>query len=310
MKYLLTILSVFISIQTVWAQKKVAITLDDVPNTSQYHKDHYKPIFLNRLDSLTIPIAIFINENKIYHGDSITGNFALLQEWISKPYMTLGNHSFSHQRYSTTGFELYQEEVQKGEAITRELGKKYDKPLKYFRFPFNDMGKDSIQHLEIRNFLHNEGYIIAPFTVESSDWMYRAVYDHYIEGGEYAKAKEIGNQYVAKTLEYFTFFEALNEKIYGRQIHQIYLCHDNQLNADFLPTLVDSLAARGYEFISLEEAMKDEAYQQTDHYFKKWGVSWYYRWMPEHEARLKWMRKEPSTAEIQKLFEEIQKSRE
>jgi len=199
-------------------QKNVSITIDDIPNTSRFEKDGYQSALLEKLDSLEIPIAIFINEGKIYQTDSISKNFELLNNWVRKKYITLGNHSFNHSRYSTSGFDLFAKEIVNGEAISRELSKKYKKNLTYFRFPFNDLGQDSLQHSQIKDFLKEKEYVIAPFTIESSDWMYNAVYEYYLDNKEFEKAKEIGEQYVVKTLEYFDFFEILAKEDYNRSI--------------------------------------------------------------------------------------------
>ena len=286
-------------------QKKVSITIDDVPNTRRFEKDGFQSILMQKLDSLAIPIAIFINEARVYSTDSVTRNFGLLNDWTQKEYITLGNHSFSHARYSTTGVDAYASEIVNGEAITRQLAKKYDKGLQYFRFPFNDLGEDSVQHVQARNFLKDHGYTITPYTVESVDWMFNFVYENFLDKGEVEKAKEIGEEYLRTSLAYFNFFEDLAFKDYQRTINQIYLCHDTKLNADYLPQLISELKKRGYEFISLAEALTDKVYQQKENYYKKWGASWLYRWQATHEEQVGNMRKEPSTENITNLYNEI-----
>ncbi|ETN96691.1 polysaccharide deacetylase family protein [Zhouia amylolytica] len=288
------------------AQKSVAITIDDVPNTRAYEKANYQTPLLDQLDSLKIPIAIFINEGLIYKGGATAKNFALLDAWSQRSYITLANHSFSHSRYSEAGFESFSVDVLKGAYITRELSKKYEKSLSYFRFPFNDLGKDSLQHKQIAEFLSSNNYTITPFTIESSDWMFNYIYEYYLDNNQPEKAKAIGLTYVEKTLEYFEFFEELSDTIYNRDIKHIYLCHDNPLNAAYLPQLVKLLKDRGYGFISLDEALTDSVYQQEDTYYKKWGVSWLYRYMPTQEERLPFMRSEPDMKEVISLYEGIQ----
>lgn len=308
MKYIL-LLGFLVSYHLAVCQKLVSITIDDVPNSSRFEKDGYQSALLEKLDSLDIPIAIFINEGLIYKTDSISKNFELLNNWAKKEYITLGNHSFNHSRYSTTGIDSFANEIVNGESISRQLAKKYKKPFKYFRFPFNDLGRDSIQHSQIKLFLKEKAYVIAPFTIESSDWMYNVVYEHYIDNKEYKKAKKIGEEYLTKTLEYFDFFEALAKEDYKRTINQIYLCHDSKLNADFLPKLINELKNRAYKFISLEDAMTDKVYQQKDNYFKKWGISWLYRWKKTQKERIKLMKQEPSTEKIMKLYENVLKEK-
>ena len=295
-------IGLLLTTQLAVAQKKVSITIDDVPNTSNYEKDGYSSKLLQQLDSLNIPIAIFVNEGLIYKSDSVSENFELLNNWSGKE----GNHSFGHSRYSESGIELFSKDVLNGEAISRNLSKVHDKPLEYFRFPYNDIGKDSLQHTQIKSFLAEHGYQITPFTIESSDWMFNEVYEYYLNQNNTEKAREIGELYVAKTLEYFDFFEDLGEGEYQRDVHQIYLCHDNKINADYLSTIVNELKMRDYEFISLEEALTDTMYNQQDSYYQKWGVSWFYRWIPTQKERVSFMMQEPDMDIILSLYDDIQ----
>ncbi|PQJ15329.1 polysaccharide deacetylase family protein [Aureicoccus marinus] len=304
-RLVLILFGVLLLSSNVHSQNSVAITIDDVPNTRLFQKDGYQSRFLQKLDSLQIPVAIFINEHLVYKGDSLSKNFRLLSQWAEKELVTLGNHSYSHQRYSDTDFTEYSTEIDKGEKMSKSLAKKYNKTLKYFRFPYNDLGKDSLQHHQGRSLLKVKGYKIAPFTIESSDWMYNRVYKEFLDQGEFEKAREIGEAYVSKTLEYFDFFEDFARKEYGRTVKHIYLCHDNALNTDYLPLLIQKLKERDYAFISMEEAMTDSIYQQEDRYYKKWGVSWFYRWQKTQKERMTYMRQEPSTKQIMELYESI-----
>jgi peptidoglycan/xylan/chitin deacetylase (PgdA/CDA1 family) len=304
-KYSTFILLLFIYSIGVEGQS-VAITIDDVPNGKNFIKEGYQSKLLSTLDSLKIPICIFINEGKLYKTDSVAKKIALLNNWSDRKQVTLGNHSFGHLRYSEVGFEAFSNDIVKGEKITKELAIKNHKSLKYFRFPFNDLGKDSIQHQEIGEFLEHKGYQITPFTVESMDWMYNYVYEYYISTNDSVQANHIGQNYVDKTLEYFTFFEEIALKKYGRPIKQIYMCHDNNLNAVYLPSIIKQLKSKHYKFISLEKALRDKVYKQEDHYHKKWGISWIYRWMDKQEERNSWMKKEPNTEDIEHLYKLIQ----
>ncbi|CAL2087282.1 Polysaccharide deacetylase [Tenacibaculum sp. 190524A02b] len=293
--------------QLVNSQKMVSITIDDIPNAINFKKNKYQSLLLNKLDALKIPIAVFVNEVLIYSTETTTKNFDLLDQWAQRDYITLGNHTFNHARYSDLGLEAYKDEIIKGEAISKQLAKKYNKSLTHFRFPYNDLGKDSIQQTQIKNYLTKKGYHITPFTIESSDWMYNFVYEYYLTKNNLQKAKEIGEAYINKTLAYFDFFEALAQKDYQRPIKQIYLCHDNTLNADYLPQLITALKQKGYSFISLDNALTDTIYQQKTNYYQKWGVSWLYRWEIAEKDRYKNMREQPSTTTIQKLYNSILK---
>lgn len=304
-KFLSLIWIFFFATIPLQSQNLIAITIDDIPNTKQYEKDNFQGIFLNKLDSIKIPVTIFINEGLIYKTDSIDKNFSLLHEWIKRDYVIPGNHTFSHSRYSEMGFESFSNDVVKGEIITKELAQKYKKTLKYFRFPFNDLGKDSIQHIQMTKFLISQNYIITPYTFESSDWMFNFLYEYYLEKDQKEKAKHIAQTYIDKTLESFDFFREVTQKQYGRNVNQIYLCHDNRLNADYIHVIIQRLINKGYSFASLEKILEDKIYSQSDLYNKKWGISWIYRWMPDHKERIKLMKQEPELSEYYELYKKL-----
>jgi hypothetical protein len=97
----------------------------------------------------------------------------------------------------------------------------------------------------------------------------------------------------------------MSEELYDRQIRQIYLCHDNALNRDYLPQLLDSLQEKQYELISMEEALQDEVYQSEDYYFGRWGFSWVYRWMEDSDERQKMLRAEPFDQVIYQQYQAL-----
>lgn len=289
--------------------KKITITIDDVPNTRNYQMNGYHSVLMKQLDSLNIPIAIFINEGLIYKTDSTVKNENLLESWIKRDYTTLGNHTFSHSRYSEVGYEQFNTDIEKGENRLKEFVIKHQKSLKHFRFPYNDLGADSLQHIKIDSSLKAKNYSITPFTIESSDWMFNYIYEHYLSQKNFEKAEEIGQLYVSKTVDYIHFFDSLSNEKFERSLNQIYLCHDNTLNANYIDEIISKLKKKQYTFISIDEALTDPVYQQKNNYYKKWGISWLYRWMPTQTERVKWMKQEPDISNIEVLYEGLSKQK-
>lgn len=303
-KHLITLLCLIISLYT-FCQKEVAITIDDVPNTRKFQKDNFNAKLLNKLDSLNIPVAIFINEGLIYKTEYPSKNLKLLEEWINKDFVTLGNHSFNHSRYSSVSLDSFANDILKGESITRELSILYNKPLKHFRFPYNDLGKDSTEYSKVEVLLKAQNYTITPFTIESSDWMFNFVYEYYQNQNNIQEANKIAQQYIEKTLEYFNYFDSISFEVYGRSIKQIYLCHDNSINADYLDVLLNELKENGYSFITLDEAISDNIYSQSIQRYTKWGISWFYRWINDESKIKNLMNNEPDIINIYKEYQKL-----
>jgi len=294
---------------TIYAQQKtISITIDDVPNTTKYEKDNFSSVLLDVLDSINIPFTLFINESKILNNEYDDENKELLKKWIENEQSTIGNHTYSHSRYSEVGFDSFVKDIEDGEVLTKKYTSMFGKELKYLRFPYNDLGKDSIQHMQIREYLKSRKYTVAPFTVESSDWMFNYVYQYYLDSKDIEKAKAIGLAYVRKTIELVLFYEAMSDEIYNRQINQIYLCHDNAINADYLTEIISTLRKENYEIVSFEESLTDPVYQQEDEYYEKWGISWFYKWISTPKERYAWMKKEPDLTDIEEIYNGISKN--
>lgn len=285
--------------------KSISITIDDVPNTVMYREEGFRPVLLDKLDSLEVPFTVFINEGKIYQTDLVDKNKDLLERWITSNYSLPGNHTYSHLRYSEVGFEAFVQDVSKGSRLTDSLASVVNRSVPFFRFPFNDLGLDSVQHSRIKEHLHSEGYVIAPFTVECSDWMFNAVYRHYLDSGEEARADSIGREYVRQTMEQLRFFESMALAVYGREVNHILLCHDNAINAVYLVDILNALKEEGYVIEGLDQSLTDPIYSLPDRYFRKWGVSWLYRFMEARQERISWMRREPALTRLEEEYNSI-----
>ena len=281
-------------------QKEVSITIDDVPNVRIHQESGFKSILLDRIRSLNIPVAIFINEKNVYNTEFVGKNIAVLEQWLTNKNITAGNHSYSHINYADTTVEGFQQDIIKGEILTAKII--HRRPA-YFRFPFNSLGNDSTAHVRIRKFLNERGY--TPFTVESEDWAYNTLYENALKIKDFDGARKIGEQYVSYTLLLFQYFETLSMELYGRNIRHIYLCHDNRLNTDYIEALTRSLREKGYSFISLEKALEDPVYQSQEYYSGRYGFSWIYRWEKDIDKRKSLMRKEPVDEEFRTAYEKL-----
>jgi len=76
----------------------------------------------------------------------------------------------------------------------------------------------------------------------------------------------------------FAFFEERSKEVVGREFPQILLIHVSQLNADTMPDLLAMMRRRGYRFVSLDDALRDDAYKLADDYVGRGGFSWIHRW--------------------------------
>lgn len=268
---------------SIYAQKKVCITIDDLPVVGYglNKPEEWRSVTQKLLDNLKekgIPAIGYVNENKLYTNGSLNAErLAILELWLSNGY-ELGNHTFSHIDYHKSSFEDFTSSITTGEKMTRPLMEKYQKELKYFRHPFLRAGNTQKSSEALASFLEDKNYLPSPVTLDSDDYLFAQAYARAFKKGQKELMKKIGNEYVSHTENKLKFYEKLTKEVFGRQIAQTYLCHANMLNADYLDELADMFKRNGYEFVSQTDVLKDKAYQEPVTKFGNWGMSWLYRW--------------------------------
>lgn len=261
--------------------RSVAFTFDDLPNGGAAlplpELQSMTTELLDNLKQRQIPAIGFVNEGKLDVNGERPQHIAILNQWLDTGF-PLGNHTFSHPDVNRVPMLSYQEDVLKGEEVIRGLMKQHGRTLSWFRHPFTHTGNTEQARETLESFLQRKGYRIAPFTVENSDYIFALLYRNALAQSDTAAAGRIRSAYLDYTQRMFVWFERLSQETLGYELPQILLIHANQLNADVLPDLVTMLSRRGYSFVSLEQAMKDEAYRRRDGYVGDTGPSWLHRW--------------------------------
>jgi peptidoglycan/xylan/chitin deacetylase (PgdA/CDA1 family) len=270
------------------AERAVAVTFDDLPggHAAVVANDVASLEELTRklLDAVRkhrIPAVGFVNEAKLFvEGEGpggVEGRTALLRMWLEAG-LELGNHTYSHWDLDRTPLPQFQADVIRGEAVTRGLLQARGQTLRYFRHPFLHVGEEVGKRHAFEAFLASRGYTVAPVTVDNDEYVYAAVYADALRRGDAAAAARIGDDYLRYMDEVFSFFEDVSRRVVGREIRQVLLLHANRLNADRFDALAEALVRRGYRFIPLAEALKDDVYRRPDTFVGSPGNSWFNHW--------------------------------
>ena len=115
-------------------------------------------------------------------------------------------------------------------------------------------------------------------TIDNSEWIFARAYDIALRDGDAEMARKVGVAYVEYMGEMFDYYEQQSIAIVGRNIDHVLLVHANRLNSDWFSELADLIASKGYEFITLDEALTDPAYESADEYIGPGGITWLHRW--------------------------------
>jgi peptidoglycan-N-acetylglucosamine deacetylase len=265
-------------------QRAVAVTFDDLPYVAA-GRDPYLPHaqratsqILRVLKAHRAPAIGFVNENKLHAPGELDRRVALLQQWIDAGMM-LGNHTYSHPDFNQLTVQQFQDEIIRGEIITRRLMHSRQPYSLYFRHPMTHTGDTKEKKEAIEQFLAARSYRIAPHTIENSDFVFNAGYVRALAAKDEALSRRLRDTYLAHTMAVTDFAEKLSVPIFGREVTQTLLLHVNDITADCLDEMLSRYGSRGYRFVTLDEAMGDPAYQTKDTLVTKAGPSWLWRWM-------------------------------
>jgi peptidoglycan/xylan/chitin deacetylase (PgdA/CDA1 family) len=304
MKRLLCCISFFAvaSFALAASKREVAITVDDLPvaqsGASSCRFGNLQILTLRLLEQLLrqkAPITAFV----------VAGNCpdltdddrrAVLKLWQDAG-AELGSHTYSHLDLSTVDPAVFEEDILKADQALRPL--LGGRALRYFRYPMLHTGPTPEIKARVAKFLAGHGYTNAPVTFDNADWMFANVYAEGLAKGNLELMTHVKDEYVHYMETVVDFFEQRTLEVVGHEIPQILLMHSNRLNADLAGDLLTMLKRRGYRFITLDQALKDPAYQLPENYAGTNGISWIHRWsmtkgMPDKSEpqEPKWLKQE------------------
>jgi len=272
-------LFLFVSIYS-FAQKTIAITIDDLPSAlpkiSLMHSVEINNKLIAELDKKKVPVIGFVNEFMVAVDGEEEERTEMLRKWVSKG-LELGNHTYSHTGFTTGNFHKYENEIRKGEIITNKVLGEKGKKVRYFRPPFLKIGSTVPEKEKLNLFLADMNYTLAPATIESSDFVFNLIYLKAKVQDDTATMRSIAKEYLDFTLNRLKFYEEVSEKTAGEIIPQIFLCHANDINADHMAELLHLFTNEGYRFISLDKALEHPFYHEADDYIGNEGISWLLR---------------------------------
>jgi peptidoglycan/xylan/chitin deacetylase (PgdA/CDA1 family) len=258
------------------APRRVAITIDDGPVVGEMSDlGRFQRISAGLIGSLSaerVPATIFVNERQLNVAGQRDARAAVLEQWLDAGF-ELANHTYSHPSLNKVPLWQFGDEVMKGEVIMRPLVERRGRQLQWFRYPFLHSGTTAEIHQGIMDFLAQRGYRVAPVTVDYADYTFAGAFREQLAGGDADTAEKIKQAYLNQVDVGFEYAEKTSVEVFGHEVPQILLIHCNELNSLTLRDTIARLRTRGYQFITLDEAMKDAAYERPDT-FAGPGGSW------------------------------------
>lgn len=217
-------------------QKQVSITIDDLPavtngiDGNQIQWEITNGI-VKTLKTYNAKAIGYVNEGKLYQNGVLDATrIKMLEEWL-KNGQELGNHTFRHPSYHRESYQVFTQNILRGEKIIKDLAAKYGKEIKYFRHPYLHIGLDQNKADSLRAFLDKNGYTAAPVTIDNDDYLFAAAYTRAYRKEDSGLMEQIATDYLQYMEEKLVFFENISIHLYDRPIGQTLLIHANLLNA-------------------------------------------------------------------------------
>jgi peptidoglycan/xylan/chitin deacetylase (PgdA/CDA1 family) len=272
------------------ADRRIALTIDDLP-VAQSGPEACEPETLMPLTKRLLsyfaaekaPLTAFVITSQC---PNITDEQrrAALQLWLDAG-VELGNHTHSHRNLSKTPLAEYEQDILRADSLLREWT---GKPVRWFRWPMLHAGATAEDKEGLEKFLKDHRYGEGKVTFDNADWLFAYVYANARREGDHDLERRVREAYVPYMEEVLAFFEKKSTELFGREIPQVLLMHSNLLNSELGADLLKMLRARGYEFISLEEALQDPAYKEPNNYAAANGISWLHRWAQSRGQKIEW----------------------
>lgn len=252
------------------ADKQIAITFDELPAARSFgevDREAISYLILNALKRFEVKATGFVV------GDQIEDSYDLLGQWLNEGHK-LGNLTFSGQDYNRLGPEQFIRDIRKGDEALEAMLSGFGQKERYFRYPFQHYGDTREKRKQGGLFLEAQGYIVCPTTVIPEDYLYNLQLTKLGKEPDTTKYVALMNEYVNHVLDELERQERLGKDLMNRNIRQILLLRANRLNAVFLLDLLGALKDMGYEFVTLDSALKDEVYQIPEAYYGLKGLGY------------------------------------
>lgn len=207
----------------------------------------------------------------------------------------IGIGRYKHIWFTETPDEDYIANAEKNEKIVKEILAEKNLTLKYFSYPFLNTGRTVEDQTRYESWLDSRGLTSVKYTINNQEWMYSFAYDAARNDNDTNKMQEVRAEFLDYMTKIFDHYEAYSAEMFGRDISQTMVLTPSRLVADAADELFGMIENRGYQFVSMDEALKDEAYQMPEaHVENENGISWFERWQM---AQGKKLRDEPKVSE-------------
>lgn len=257
MKLLFTsLLAMLLGIAPAHAQKRVALSFDDVPRQrgAFLTPDQRTEALIAALRRAGVKqAAFFLNPGNIFDDDDGVGGARRIAAYVAAGHV-IANHTWDHPHLNAMTAKAYLADIDRAAAWLK--GRRGYRP--WFRFPFLDEGgRDRAKRDAVRAGLAARHLKSGYVTIDGSDWNIDALATAAIKAGKPVDLKALRDLYVETLVQAADFYDGLAVKTLGRSPAHVMLLHETDLNALYIEDLAAALRADGWEIVTADQAYAD-----------------------------------------------------
>ena len=258
--------------------ENLAVTFDDLPLNGELapamtRSGIVRDVLAILAEQHLSQVYGFVNAQKLE--DNADGA-AALKLWVAGG-QRVGNHSYSHPDLNQTSAESFVENVQQDEPVLELLDAAGD--WRWLRFPFLHEGDTRDKRRAVRSALKQHSYQIAQVTVDYEDYLWNSPYARCIARGDQKSIVWLRASYLDMATHYIDADRQMAMLLFGREINHVLLLHLGAFSGRILPDLFELLKAKGFRFVTLQEAERDPVYDSDPDAGSKFGGTLLEQWL-------------------------------
>jgi len=238
---------------------EVAITLDDLPTHGSL------PPGTDRLAVIDAVIATLQRHRVVGTVGFVNGgelsvapdHLGVLRRWLAAGY-PIGNHTLSHIDLHRSDVRSYLADVERNEEALAPYAP--PRAPRLFRYPYLHEGDTLEARRAVRTALHARGYVVAPVTIDFSDWVWNEAYVRCVATGDSGAVAVLRQRFLRDAQVALDWSERSARLLIGRSIRHVLLLHLGAFDALMLDDLLTMYERRGVRFIPVAEALTDPIY--------------------------------------------------
>jgi peptidoglycan/xylan/chitin deacetylase (PgdA/CDA1 family) len=237
------------------AQKRIALSFDDVPRTPgafmtpQQRTDRLIAALRRARVS---QVAFFVNPGNLQQPWG-AGREGQIAAYVRAGHV-IGNHSFSHPHLSEIGAAAFIANIDQAAAWLN--GRPGYRP--WFRFPFLDEASRDVPTRDaVRAALHERHLQNGYVTADSMDWLLDQLISQAHAAGQAIDMNALRDLYVRIVVESAEYSDRIARDALHREPVQVILMHETDIEALFVADAVAALRAHGWQIVPIDEAYRD-----------------------------------------------------